>query len=57
MSNMITVEFHENGRPERMGLKGVADLDHLTEVVVVGKTKKYGEKNVLVIADKIYVRP
>lgn len=57
MSNMVTVEFHENGRPIKMDLRAQRGFEPLKEMVVVGKATKDSADNVTIVASGVYLRP
>ena len=50
------VEFREAGKVVRASMKGFHGIDHLKEVVVVGKPEKDAEGNVTVVAKGVYVK-
>ena len=50
------VEFREGGKALRASMKGFHGIDHLKEVVVVGKPEKDAEGNVTVVAKGVYVK-
>ena len=50
------VEFREAGKIVRSSMKGFHGLDHLKEVVVVGKPEKDAAGNVTVVAKGVYVK-
>ena len=57
MSNMVTVEFHENGRPIKMDVLAQEGMSRLKEMVVEGKAKKDSAGNVTIVASGLYLRP
>ncbi|MEE9394124.1 MAG: hypothetical protein V3W41_16620 [Planctomycetota bacterium] len=57
MSNMVTVEFHENGRPIKMDVLAQKGMGRLKEMVVIGKVKKDSANNITIVASGLFLRP